>query len=365
MRFALCSIILLFASCSAFSDDFKAGKDPIHIKISLEDPVDKSILLYGRLVIFPKQEQVLFFFINTVARDSANSDPIRKGFGVFGDPMKEIFERSADFRIKLSPDSMARIIDLCEGVNFLIENSQFFEKGLFQYPEGIQFFSGRQSVEFSLAKGKAEQGSEYLADIDQLNRAESILLNFLWQFRDHFAAIDNQPSIELIHSLMETDLSVERLKSLLSIFGSDSSFDVVVLDASLELATVGFGQKVLIFNVNRSKILYQDYLHTINNKVDGFPIQVLNGTDIPRLAARVKDLIHNRGVRVLTTDNYKNQDLAESTIIEHSGDFRKARLLKELVGVKANQVFFRRRSLDIQSTLIVGKDFNMKSLLKE
>ncbi|MBW7859151.1 MAG: LytR C-terminal domain-containing protein, partial [Leptonema sp. (in: Bacteria)] len=358
MRLALCSIIFLAISCSAFSNDFTASKDPIHIKISLEDPVDKSLLLYGRLVLFPKEKQALFFFINTVAKNSITSEPLKQGFGVFGDPMREIIGKGSDFRIKLSPDSMARIIDLCEGIDFLVEDTQFFDKALFQYPEGVQFFSGKQSVEYSLAAGRAEKGSEYLAEIDQLNRAESILLNFLWQFHRHFADIDNESKIELIHSLLETDLSVERLRSLLSIFGSDSSFDVSVLDASLELATAGFGQKLLIYNVDRSKMLYQNYVSSIDKKVDGFPIQVLNGTDTSRLAARVKDLIHNRGVRVLTTDNYKSQDIAESTIIEHSGDFKKARLLMSLAAVKPQRVFFRRRTLDIQASLIMGKDFN-------
>lgn len=356
---------LMLTACSFGGGDFTTSEDPIHIRLSLQDKSDKSLFLYGRLVIFPTERRALFFFVNTEARTETTADPLRKGFGVFGDPMKEITGKGHDHQITISPDSLSRLIDLTEGVDFFVEDPVIFDKGKFQYPDGVQLFSGEQAKEFSLAKGKFEKGSEYLADIDRLFRAESVLMNVLWQLPGKMDQIDRPEQIKLMHSLLDTDLSEEKFRELLLLFGSDRPFDVSVMEAPLELGTAGFGEKVLLFKADRAEFLYNDYVKSLKTKVDGFPIQVLNGTDTSRLASRVKDLVHNRGVRVLNTDNYRSQDFAHSTAIEHSGDFRKARLLMELLGLAENRVFFRRRALDLHATVIMGKDFNMKSLLKE
>jgi hypothetical protein len=362
MRHLITLLTVLFLAACSSGGSFTASEDPVHIRIALQDKNDQTLFLYGRLIIFPKSQRALFFFVNTEARTEAHADPLRKGFGVFDDPMKQITGQGHDYQITVSPESFSRLIDLTDGVDFFVEDPVTFDRGNFQYPDGVQLFSGEQAKEFSLIKGRFEKGSEYLADIDRLFRAESILLNVLWQLPGKMTQIDRPEQIRLMHSLLDTDLSEEKFRELLLLFGADRPFDVSVLEAPLELA--GTGEKVLLFRSDRSRLLYNDYVRSMDGKVDGFPIQVLNGTATSRLASRVKDLIHNRGVRVLKTDNYRIQDFATTTAIEYSGDFRKARLLMELLGLSEKQVFFRRRALDLHATVIMGKDFNMKSLLK-
>ncbi len=362
-RIFLIFTTLLFFQCSA-GGDFATAEEPIHIQLSLKDKKDGTLFLYGRLVLFAEQRRALFFFVNTEARKDVRTEPFRKGLGVFGDPLKEITGKGQDYSISLGPEELARIIDLTEGLEFFVEEPVVFDGGRFQYPAGVQLFSGKQAVEYLLAKGRFEKGSEYLADIDRLFRAESVLMNMLWQLPRKRDRVEKTEQVKLLHSLLDTNLSLEQFHDLITLFVGDRPFDVSVMEAPLELGTAGFGEKALIFNANRAAALYNDYVQSLSVAPDGFPVQILNGTDINRLASRVKDLIHNRGVRVLKTDNYRHHDVQSTLAVEHSGDFRKARLLMELLGLSEDRLYFRRRVLDLHATVIMGRDFNMKSLLK-
>lgn len=363
----LIAAAVILSSCSFFSGGFsgrlKSG-DPLHIRLTIEDEKDHSLLLYGRLIVYPEQKVALFYFVNTQARTSPTAEPFKKGFGMFGDPLKEITGKGHDFSLKLSPSALSRWIDLLEGEDFFVEDSLFLKGARYQYPEGISLFPGAQAVEYAFLAGTAERGSEYLAEVDRLYRGETILLNLFWQLPRKFKVIDSESRMKLIHSLVETDLSSDQLRSLFAAFAGDHPLGMVVLEAPMELGTLN-GQKVLIYKKDHPELLFQEFEKNIAQKVDGFPVQVLNGTEINRLASKVKDLIHNRGVRVLNTDNYKDKNFPHSLAIEHSGDFRKARLLMELLALPPEQVFFRRRAVDLQATIIMGNDFNVKNLLKQ
>lgn len=367
-RLVVVSLFLgLSAGCGFFGGGF-AGRlrsgDPLHIRISFEDEKDHSLLLYGRMVIYPEQRVAALCFVNTQARTDPKSEPFRKGFGVFGDPMKEMTGRGHDFSLTLRPSGYARFIDLLEGIDFFVEDAVFLKGERFQYPDGVALFSGAQALEYSLADGPVEKGSEYLGEIDRMFRSESVLLNVFWQLQKKFKMIDNDRRMALVHSLVETDMSRDQLHALLGAFAGDHPLDIVVVESPLELGTLN-GQKILLYKKERQAPAFQEFEKTVGQKVDGFPVQVVNGTDINRLASKVKDLIHNRGVRVLNTDNYRTKDFPHSTAIEHSGDFRKGKLLEQLLALPMEQVFFRRRAVDLHATIIMGQDFNVKNLLNK
>lgn len=372
MKFACrIALIALLASVSGgcglvgggFAGRLRSG-DPLHIRISFEDEKDHSLLMYGRMVIYPEQRVAALCIVNTQARTDPHSEPFRKGFGVFGDPMKEMTGKGHDFSLTFRPSGYVRLIDLLEGVDFFVEDPIFLKNGRFQYPDGVTLFSGAQALEYSLADGPAEKGSEYLAEIDRMFRAESVLLSVFWQLQRKFKLIDTERRMALVHSLVETDMSKDQLHAFLGAFAGDHPLDIVVVESPLELGTLN-GQKILLYKKDRQAPAFQEFEKTVGQKVDGFPVQVVNGTDINRLASKVKDLIHNRGVRVLNTDNYRVKDFPHSTAIEHSGDFRKGKLLEQLLALPEEQVFFRRRALDLHATIIMGQDFNVKNLLNK
>ena len=357
---SVCLSVFVMMQCRAGT--LASSKEPVHIQLSLTDKTG-VLYLYGRLILLPQERQAVLFFLNTDARQEPASAPFRNGIGIFAEPMQAITGKKQDYKMTLQVESLSRIIDLTDGLEFFVEDATVFDNGKYQYLEGVQLFSGSQSVEFLLHQGRFEKGSEYLSYIERLNRAESVLLNFLWQLPAKKDQIRPE-YLDLIYSLIETDLQPEKFRELYNLFSDDNSFQVIVLTTPLELGAPVMGEKTLIFNTDRAKQGYNELLQSLQSKVDGFPIQVLNGTETNRLAGRVKELIHNRGVRVLATDNYRDTNFARTIAIEHSGDFRKAKLLMELLGLSRNQVFFRRRGLDLHASVILGKDFDVKSLLK-
>lgn len=341
--------------------------DRFHIRIALiNDSKEQPELDYlARLILYPETDQAILYSVSTDARYEVAGDPISSMSAFNADQFRNSVDSSADYHLYFTRESLARAIDLLGGMNLFLENNNIFKDAEFQYPAGFQQVPGRQMVEYAVASIDVEKGSEHLAQIDRLYRGQSLFLNLLWQYPFKSEQIENEELFRAFHSLADTDMDVDELRSLFKYF-EDTEVNLVSLEVPLYLENApNTYKKQLIVQSERSRSTFEGFekkLITGLYNEQSFPVDVENGTETGGLAGRVKKFLHGQGLDVLYADNFEYKPLEHSVIIERSGSFSVARRIMEMTGRKPERVFFRRESLDIFATFAIGLDFRIKDL---
>ncbi|MCF8267729.1 MAG: LytR C-terminal domain-containing protein [Ignavibacteriales bacterium] len=87
-------------------------------------------------------------------------------------------------------------------------------------------------------------------------------------------------------------------------------------------------------------------------------IEVLNGSGIDGVAARVTDFLRNNGFDVVKTGNYMTSDIDETMIIDRSGNEANARKTAKILGVPENTILVQtNRDYFLDVSVIIGKDY--------
>ncbi|MCB1171497.1 MAG: LCP family protein [Leptospiraceae bacterium] len=352
-----------------FADDIAArisDEEPFSIRFAVQGE-GGELLSHARLMMFPAEKKAAFYFLNTRSHFPDEDENISKMTPFAADRFRQWVGSGADYNMYFTEQNFARFLDFLGGIRVFLPQPVTIKDSRFQYPHGIQFFPGRQAMEFSHGAIPLEKGSDHLAQMDRLFRTESILMNLLWQMPEKQEILEKEGVGAFLHGLAETDLTVDEFASLWTYFATEEDLDIFVLETPLQFEDDPRNpyEKRLAVNEERCEEHYQKFIQEMKSgalDTASFPMDVQNGTERGGLAGRVKQFLHGSGTEVLYADNYDLKPLPESVVLERSGSFSVARRMGYKTGRERDHVFFLRQPLDISGTFILGEDFQIKDL---
>lgn len=352
-----------------FADDVAAriaNEEPFSIRFSVLGEKEE-LLSFARVMMYPADKKAVFYFLNTASHFPDDEANISSLSPFSADRFRAWVGSGADYNLYFTEKNLSRLVDFLGGMTVFLPQPVTIKESKYQYPHGIQFFSGGQAMEFSHGSIPLEKGSDHLAQMDRLFRTESVIMNLLWQMPEKKELLEREGVAPFLHGLADTDLTVEEFSSLLGYFAAEEELDVFVLETPLQFEDDPSNpyEKRLGVNEARCEEHYQQFLKEMRSgalDTASFPMDVQNGTEKPGLAGRVKQFLHGSGTEVLYAENYDLKPLPESVVLERSGSFSVARRIGEKTGRPRSRVFFLRQPLDISGSFILGEDFQIKDL---
>ena len=330
-------------------------RDVVPIRVIVRD--QDRIETLAQMILFPEQKWVLFYFVNTDARQPEGSKSIADQTAMFADSFDKYSGLKSIYSVELSRDSFARLIDLGEGLPMYLETAQIFPNSNFQYPAGRMRFSGQQAAEYALSR-RMQQGQEQLSGLERMRRMETILLNVAWNSVQFADKIHSKDLRQFALGLIESDLTKPELASLFN-FLSDAN--VSILEVPLEQGA----DRALYVKDKRARSVYSEFFDNLRSgrmKKDVFSLEVLNGTEVGGLARRVKQFLQDRGILVLNADNYPIKPIPKSVILVRAGKTALGKHVMEMTSLPREGVFFDRSTQDVDCTILLGTDFEIKKL---
>lgn len=328
-------------------------KEVVPLRIELKDQGRTELL--AQLILYPEQKWAALYFINTDAHYPDSTKPISDQ--IFSDNFEKYSGLKSMYSVEFSRSGSARLIDLAEGLPMYLEAVQAFPNAQFQYPTGRSVFSGEQALEYALSR-RLQAGQEHLNGLERTRRMQSIILSCFWNADKIAARIHAKELRELASTLVESDLTGPELLSLAA-FLSESK--VSVLEVPLE---VGLDRKLTV-KEKRARTVYGEFSDNLRSGrllKDPFSLEVLNGTEVGGLARRVKQFLQDRGILVLNADNYPIKPVPKSVILVRAGRSSLGTQLMEMTALPRENVFFDRSTQDVDVTLLLGQDFDIKKL---
>ena len=364
------AILFIFGSWYGYgrltADDIELklrDDEPFGVRIALlDDEKDDSLEMLLQMTVFPGHKRVCFYFVNTEAFFEDEKKPLREMSASSADRFESYTGIASDYTMTLKKKDAVRLLNLVEGVSHFVDQPVFLENARFQYPRGVRRFSGEQVLEYVLGREKTDRKKkELLASIDRLFRQESVVLNLFWRLALYKKQVTSAPLKAFMADLIDTGMTDMELNSLAAFLSS--GVHAGVLEVPLEAKNVGKRDQLLQVKDKRARGLFQNYrdgLKSTNKPV--YTMEVLNGTETPRLARRVKQFMRDKGPTVLSTGNYEYKPLPTTVIVDRAGNTFHAHLLARKTRTKRARVFFRRRAMLVNSTFILGNDFKLKNL---
>lgn len=349
-------------------DGMLASTEPFGIQLALLDDETENPLILSQMVVFPEEGHVLFYFINADAAYDEKSKPINESSLSSADRFAAFTGIANRYSIRVKRSRAVRILDILEGMGFFIEEQPDFVDAKFQYPVGQQFFSGEQIVEYATARARTDKGKEYISGVEQVLRAESVLLSLFWNRAAFSKKIEAGPIWEVVVGLFDTDLNGDELHSLVEYLTRDNAVNATVAEVPLTLQeSTGYPPSPprLVVKEQRARVIYTTFIDNLRSGrllSDSFAIEILNGTEINGLARKLKIFFQDRGPSVLDVNNYKNKPLKHTVIVERSGNTFYAEKMLEMTDLVRERVFFRRMNLEVDLSYIVGDDINRKKM---
>lgn len=356
--------LVAYNRATANDIDLLLGEDqPFGLRIALLEGADQTAVV-AQAVFFPRRKRVLLYFVNTDARLEADDKTLLEMSPGSADRFARYTEVSSDYYLQIHATDLARLIDLGEGLNVFLEAPLVFENARFQYPDGLRAMPGDQVVEYAVARRKQERGSEYLSGVERLHRAESILLTLFWNIDSLAKRLEHPGLQQAAAGLLKTNLNGEELRSLFAYLADEDDLEISCLETPLEFVAGPGGGKLLV-KETRARVLFSEFVENLNAgrlNGDNFPVEVLNGTEVGGQARRVKQFLQDRALPVLNAGNYPYKPLANSFIVDRSGNTFVPRRMVELTGFERSRVAFGRAPANVSVSLLIGEDFNPKNL---
>ena len=380
LSFVLAGLFVLLISLISYwrfnADDMSIllrEKEPIAINLALFD--DRYGLRGDRLeflaqmIVFPKEKGIILYCANSNAYHKGKL--IRKMNPRSADNFGDYTSLYSSEYIHIKASDGERLLDVLGGITFFVEETLFLKGAKYQYPSGVRYYPGEQVFEYmfrersniSQVSGTTiKQKSFQKNPQERLFRQESMLLNLFWQRKDIAAQLGSSELKSFASKMISTSLSQKELYTLLN-YILDEDINLKIFELPLEIGRRK-GKKILQVKEERAEKLFRDQIAKAQiswkKSKENYSLQILNGTPLPGMARRLKFSLQNLGPNIIDVDNYEPKPLAQTMIVERSGDTAIARHLMELVYMKKERVSFNRQVSDIDLSLIIGNDFSLK-----
>ena len=333
-----------------------------------------TISFLAQAHVFSKEKTILLFSVHTDAFPSLKSKkPFRELSVEQADQFHSYTRKKSLNYIHITSSKLVRLINLMGGVSVFLEEPLFFRKSPFQYPQGPQHFFGEQLVEnLQKDRDQAYHNESPGSKIERLTRQGNIILSLFWAANRLTANLDTAELRQKASQLFMSNLEKDQLTSLFKFLKQTESFMKVVevplafhqekrqRELQRSYLSVKAGRAALLFDfeVRQLQLRHADK----KKKKRHYAVAVLNGTTAKGLARQTKFALQDLGPKIIHVSNYEPKPLEKSILLVRRGDTHSAQDFMELLNFKREQVYFSLQATDIDISLAIGLDFNLRNI---
>lgn len=257
--------------------------------------------------------------------------------------MSRAFYKS--FRIKpqfyavfYAPDAR-KITNIVEGIDiFLPESSAAVHSSVY----GMNYLDGEKIMNF------INMNDSIYSKYDRL---QDIFLT-LFEKREMYMKFMNKYTANEIRSSIVTNLQNNEIMSIAEILSSCEELNCINLPGRVSDDGM-FSADEISFKMYEDTFLR--WLIVKEKNAPNIRVKILNATDIPGLAKRVRSALMREGISVIEFGTHQMNNLEESVIISNKGNNNDIKLVSELTGIK--KVYHSVDSTQVYDlTILVGKD---------
>ncbi len=309
---------------------------------------------YAIVSINPNNSKIGFTFIPPSLRIShgdEEEDYCTIGELEIGDfkRMSEFFSRElklqVPFFIEIYSSDLKRIVDLIEGVNIYIIDQT---KDIYNVEFGLNYLDGEKVIKYINSAVENSIFSKY-------DRIQDILLTIYYNKNRYIGFKDIKFIQEALRTIKTNLLPREILSLSELVFKNSDMSDIycIVLPGK-------FSEKGYYYIDN---IAYKIYENTflkrlaLDEDIDTvIKVKILNGTNIPGLARKMRNMLIRDGLNVVEFGTSPYPLLDRTVIINQKGTIEKVRKVSELVGT--DRIFHVIDNTQLHCILIIiGRDF--------
>ncbi|MCS7205234.1 MAG: LytR C-terminal domain-containing protein [Leptospiraceae bacterium] len=359
-------IIFLLLSCS--KEDYFEKEIHLDFVVTLGNYYN-----FSRWIFIPEKELTLLLFFNpdsyVVKEKDILSENIRfeeyktQSWEEKIEVFKKITQKNPNSRIHLKDQQFEQMIDFLEGLElFLIQRLQFLESDHF-FLEGKSRFYSDYLKDYLVSLETYERGNYYIASQNRHFRFETFLLNFLYQLRDKRTIFEKDNQIKVLHNILKSEIHIDDLRKL---FFTLASYDFLVVEFPLMVVSNHqTNEKELVLNLEKSKEVYESVVENIKtqNEIE-VTLEILNASEVNRLANRLKSIIDSQKYKVMATENFPFP-LEETILVNNNGNSLFIKEIRKILNIDEKRIYFYKRTREVGLSLILGKDFEMNKFIRK
>ena len=262
-------------------------------------------------------------------------------FNRIRDTFRDNLKMNVPFYIKLYSSDMKRIVNLLEGIDlFVLEQKDNSNKTGF----GVHYFDGDKTMMYI---NNVPDKSIYI----KYDRVLDILFS-LYDKKEQYRHLHNPEFITELFKSVKTNLMPQELYELGRIVYKEGGLIATLLPGGIE------GDYYVTDDISY-RIYEKEFLQGIilDKKTEPLiKVKLLNGTDIPGLARKMRNILIRDGINVLEFGTSPYERLDYSIIINRRGNYDAVMKVAETTGI--NKIYHIIDSTELNNVLIIiGKDY--------
>jgi len=237
--------------------------------------------------------------------------------------LKKDIQLNVPFYIKIYSPDVIRFIDMIEGINlFMLDQAGIEKKQNF----GLKYLDGKKTVSYI---NTAIQNSIYM----KYDRILDILFT-LYNDKENFKKYVTEEFIEEIFKNIKTNLMPQEIYSISKIVMDNGNIDSTLLPG-------GFYNGLYVVDEISYRTYQQEFLTKIvtNSEPDStIKLSILNGTDVPGLARKLRNDLIRDGLNVIEFGTSNYPFLKDTIMVCRKCDYKSANKTAEIAGI--NKIYF-------------------------
>ena len=265
----------------------------------------------------------------------------------------------------MSPQELGQITDLAGGLSMFLPNAVNDTAGasITLLPAGNVLLDGAK-VQTYLSYGESQN-----QNIDRFEHERKIMQAFLRQLGQNASLLTNVRVLPYLMSRINTNMDS---RSVSAFIREISHMDERVVSqrvlGDLKSVEGTAGTEKLLFPYFEGQLL-KDAVRQVQSSLSNqdvaftdvgtMTVQILNGTAIPGLAARTKELYQSYGFQNVLVGNADSTSIAKTEIIDHKGNQPAAQRVAEII--RAKNIVREPpdpQNTNVDVTVILGNDFD-------
>jgi len=255
--------------------------------------------------------------------------------------LKRTLKLNVPFIVEIYPQDVKRFVDLFEGIELFVLD-QVKDQSHLHF--GVNYFDGDKIVRYI---NSVEGNSIYL----KFDRVQDIL-STLYYNKEQYRRFFNPVMVSELGKSIKTNLLPQEILKIGEIIYNDGNLLSVMLPGSLE-------EKYYITDDIAYTIYEAEFLKNLvltDSEEPVTKIKILNGTDEPGLARKMRNDLIREGLSVVEFGTSSYAKMHDSIIINRKGDFQAVRKVSALLGITKIYHIIDNTQLD-NVLIIIGEDY--------
>ena len=306
---------------------------------------------YGILSINPENNKIGLTFLppsmridlNGKGKDFQKLEDIDMGdFKDLSSALDRDLKIKIPFYIELYSPDIVRVVDLLEGIDLLVLDQV---KGSNLFTFGPSYLDGNKVIKYI---NYAEKNSIYR----KYDRIQDVLLSLYYK-KERYKKFNNLEFITEAIKSIKTNLLPQEIMSLLKLFLEESELVCTVIPGELDTQGFYYMDNIAYKIYEKEFLTRLVYTEKANPNIK---VKILNGTDIPGLARKMRNLLIRDGLNLVEFGTSPYPKFGYTFIINQKGNIANVRKVSEIIGVeKIYHIIDNTQMHDV--LIITGKDF--------